>query len=123
MLPEKELSDYPVLKSFFGKKGYTTQAASIRKFYQEYDKIEKLHNSVKQAVKEGRQSDIPDKQAIVARFKQAQQVRKAFAKNFSTIRNILEDQSNYTSAEKKILFDQLAKDMVGVSRQFLGKEE
>ena len=119
---EKELSDYPVLKNFFGKKGYTTQAASIRKFYDEYDQLEKMYNSLKLAAKEGRQKDIPDKEVLVSRFKQAQKIRKAFGKNFAVMRNIIQDNENYTSAEKKILIDQLTKDMVGVAREFQGKE-
>lgn len=121
--PEKELSDYPILKNFFGKKGYTTQAASIKKFYDEYHNLEQLYNSVRKASKEGRQNDLPDKELIVARFKQAQRIQKAFSKNFTIIRNIIADKENYTPAEKKILIDQLTSDMVGIARDFHGKND
>ena len=119
---EKELGEYPIAKIFVGRNGYSKQAASISKFYDEYKKLEKLNNSVKLAVKEGRQHDLPDKEAIVARFKHAQQIAKAFGKINATIRNIQLDHDNYTSAGKKILIDQLVADQVGVAREFLGKE-
>ena len=120
--PEKELSEYPVLKNFIGKKGFQKNAASISRFYDEYHRIEKLNNSLKKAMKEGRSLDIPDKEVISARFKQANRIVRAFSKMNATMRNIFEDQESYTPAEKKILIDQIITDQVGVVREFLGKE-
>ncbi len=56
------------------------------------------------------------------KLRKSQNIRKAFSKNFNAIRNIQLDNEHYTSSEKKILIDQLIKDMVGVSRSFLGKD-
>lgn len=122
--PEKELSDYPVLKEFFGKRGYTAQAASISKFYKESDKLTKQNAAINRAKKEGRFNDVQrlSKGFNEGLYRQSNRIRRGFAKSNSAIRNILLDGQNYTSSEKKVLIDQLVVDMVNVSRSFLGKE-
>jgi hypothetical protein len=118
---EKELSDLPILGAFIGRTP-GMQSASITKFYTEAERLEKQVNAIKKAAKEGRQSEIKDKEAIVAKHKKAQKIRKAFSNIRKAITNIVEDQENYTPAEKKILIDQLTADAVGVAREFHGKD-
>ncbi|MBS0654552.1 MAG: hypothetical protein JSR46_02140 [Verrucomicrobia bacterium] len=123
--PEQEISDLPIFKVFMGKKGYSTQARSLKKFYDESDKIEQQYNAIRKGVKEGRESKIENPQDIVARHRHLQRVRKAFSKSWTTIRNVQQDNdpTHYTPAEKKILIDALIKDMVHVSRMVMEKEE
>ena len=122
--PEQEISDLPFFKVFVGKKGYTTQARSLKKFYDESDKLQKQYNAIRQAQKEGRESTVENPNEVVSKHKYAQRVRKAFSKSWTAIRNIQldNDPEHYTSAEKKILIDAMVKDMVEVARDFRGKE-
>ncbi len=122
--PEKDISDLPIFKVFVGKKGYTTQARSLKKFYEESDKLQKQYNAIKLASKEGRESNIEKPNEIAAKHKFAQRLRTAFSKSWTAIRNIQldHDPEHYNEAEKKILIDAMIKDMVSISREFLGKE-
>ena len=122
--PEKELSDYPILKTIFGREGYSAQSKSIQQFYEKTEEMQKYKNAFNKAKKEKRYDDM---KRLSGKFdekklKKSQNIRKGFSKTFSSIRNIQLDNEHYTSSEKKILIDQLIKDMVGVSRSFLGKD-
>jgi len=121
--PEKDLSDLPIFKVFVGKKGYTTQARSLKKFYDESDKLQKQYNAIKLAAKEGRASNIENPGEVISKHRYAQRVRSAFSKQWTAIRNIQldNDPKHYTPAEKKILIDAMLKDMVNISRDFVGK--
>lgn len=122
--PEKELADYPVLKTFFGRKGYTTQANSIREFYNRLNEMKGYHRAYNLAKREKRKQDaakIKSKYDL-EELKKAQEIQKVFAKNFATIRNITNDPEHYTPKDKKILIDQLIEDMVNASRKYLGKD-
>jgi len=121
--PEKDLADYPLVGAFVGRRT-GANSASVSRFYEESEKLEKQFNAIKKAAQENRQSEIKDKDIIVQKHKQAQKIRQAFAKIRTTVRNIAEDNdpTHYTPAEKRILIDQLEGDMVRVSRAFLGRE-
>lgn len=122
--PEKELADLPVLKSFFGKEGYTAQSKSIQQFYDEVEKMEGKSKALRLAKQEHRLKDAERlmKEVNPVKLKYAQKIKKAFSKSFSAIRNIQIDEEHYNSAEKKILIDQLIRDMVGTARSYLGKD-
>jgi hypothetical protein len=122
--PEEELADVPFIGAFFGRNA-GQNSASITRFYDESDKLEKQYNAIRLGTKEGREIESEDREAIVSKHKKSQKIRQAFAKQRKIIRNILEDDENYTPAEKRVIIDQLQGDMVRIARSVNeeGKQE
>lgn len=122
--PSKEFSDYPILKSFLGKKNYTKQASSINRFYEESDKLEKINNQIKLLKKQNKSKEAQEisKKFNEVKFNQSKKIRRGLAKSHQMINNILEDNQNYTSEEKTILINEIIEQMVNVSRGFFDKD-